>query len=354
MRESVKISIIIPMHNVTKYISTTIQSIINQSFSDLEVLCVDDHSTDGSKSIVESYSRRYPFIHLIINNKQSGVSESRNLGLDMADGKYIMFVDADDKLGKDMIKLMLSDAIQQKADLVIGSHKMFNDQEILQHNMYKIFPSLTIAGEKKIIMNPELFYPIYVWGKLFKRELIQKVRFPKHIQYCEDQCFTIFAYLNASKIFLSPQAIYYYRVREENDPSLVKKADQDPSNAINDIINVLKINYHYFEQFISGVLNRNLLFGHYLNRVILYNVHGIVRNMFIFATPNDQIKIIHLLNDWINNLDDKMVLNVKSIQLILVQQMMNYIQESTPEVKASYIVLLRNIKTKMQRAAGLQ
>ncbi|GAY77999.1 beta-1,3-glucosyltransferase [Sporolactobacillus inulinus] len=349
MKKVVKISIIIPMHNVEKYIATTLQSIIDQSINNVEVLCIDDHSEDNTQVIVSSLSKRYPFIHLLKNKNNLGVSESRNLGLDRASGKYVMFVDSDDKLESNMLELMYKAAIRQDADLVISNHMLFSGQGAFQNTFYEVFPSLRVEGEKKIINHPELFFLIYVWGKLFKCELLRDVRFPKKISYCEDQCPTVYAYLNANKIYMFPSAIYYYRQRDKDDSSLVRTADRNPHLAMSNIIDVLKINELYFRKFVKNSNIGKILFLHYLNRVILCNVSGVVRTMFVYAKPIEQIKIIKLMNQWIECYEDRVIQNVKGFHTVLIQQMMPFIQQSDIYVMKQYIVLLKNLKMKIEK-----
>ena len=118
MQEEVKISIIIPVYNVEKYLHECLDSIINQTFKDLEIICVDDGSTDKSSEILEEYEQKDKRF-TVISQPNKGVSAARNRGMQQAKGKYIMFVDSDDYIASNACELIYNSAEEKRCDILL-------------------------------------------------------------------------------------------------------------------------------------------------------------------------------------------------------------------------------------------
>ena len=211
-----KISIIVPVYNNAKYISKCIESIISQKFSNWELILVNGGSQDKTKEICEKYAHKDERI-ILINTINEGPSGARNIGLDYAHGEYCMFVDGDDYIEQDTLKI-LADEIKEK-DYQIIFYGNYND--ILNDGKY------TIKNEnlsKKCAFNDNSeFQKVYkdlldnhlvnqVWNKIYKKSFIDEVgaRFPKGINYSEDLIFNIKLYKKLQSGMVIDKALYHY------------------------------------------------------------------------------------------------------------------------------------------------
>ena len=181
-----KISVIVPVYNVEQYLPQCLDSIINQTYKDLEIICVDDGSPDNSGKILDEYAKKDNRIK-VIHQENGGLSEARNTGLDNATGDWISFVDSDDYVALDYYETMIKAVKENGADVVQCGHSVFSTQ-VDKTFSYK---TKTVEGFINIIKNLKRGY---VWNKLWKAELIQKnnLRFYPKI-YIEDILFSIMA-----------------------------------------------------------------------------------------------------------------------------------------------------------------
>lgn len=231
MTESM-ISIIVPVYNVEKYLGKCLDSIVNQTYSNLEIICVNDGATDSSRSILEEYAVKDQRIK-IIDKENGGLSDARNAGLRCASGEYLMFVDSDDWLDVTACEKSIHIAKEQQVDVVMWPYIREFGQVSLEKN---IFEKDTYFDKRdtyeKIyrrffgLYGDELAHPenadalVTVWGKLYRSELILKndIQFvdTREIATCEDALFNIkvFNYVNTSYFYNS--ALYHYR---KNDNS---------------------------------------------------------------------------------------------------------------------------------------
>ena len=124
-----KVSIIVPFHNVETYIEQCLKSLVNQTLTDIEIICIDDASTDASKDIVKGFMRKDERITLLNTEKPSGQSSARNMGLKIAKGDYIGFVDSDDWVEPDMFEKMYNRALDGDTDITMCQANLFDDKE---------------------------------------------------------------------------------------------------------------------------------------------------------------------------------------------------------------------------------
>lgn len=237
MEKNISVSIIIPVYNSEKYIARLLDDIIKQSFSDFEVIVVNDGSEDNSQSILENYAEKDKRIHSI-EVKNSGVSEARNLGLSLAKGKYIRFVDADDRLDADSIQCMMDVAQKDESlDLIIGSFR-----SIPEVNLY--YGEHAINGKQTLeqmsldfLFNIRSFYYGVVWNKLYKREIIEKynIKFNKVLTWCEDFIFNLdyFEYCNWFYFLPVKKQIYNYIQHPSSTTQLVYRLPKGKMQEIN-------------------------------------------------------------------------------------------------------------------------
>lgn len=237
MEKNISVSIIIPVYNSEKYIAQLLDDIMKQSFSDFEVIVVNDGSKDNSQSILESYVQKDKRIHAI-EVKNSGVSEARNLGLSLANGKYIRFVDADDRLDIDSMQYMLDAAEKDESlDLIIGSFR-----SIPEVNLY--YGEHAINGKQTLeqmsldfLFNIRSFYYGVVWNKLYKREIIQKynIKFNKELTWCEDFIFNLDYFEHCKWFYFLPvkKQIYNYIQHPSSTTQLVHRLPKEKMQEIN-------------------------------------------------------------------------------------------------------------------------
>ena len=208
-----KISVIIPVYNAEKTIKKCLNSVIEQSYQNLEIICVNDGSTDKSLDIIKTYKN----ITIINNKKNKGIGYSRNIGIKKATGDYISFIDSDDYIDKDMYKI-LSNMLKNNEDLIIFNYKRIKNN-ILTDNEYKfVNQNTTLADSPNIILDINLS----PWNKLYKRELLENIFFPEDLKY-EDAIFVTKAYNNAKSIKIIDNKLYNYVIGDKGETSRVDK-----------------------------------------------------------------------------------------------------------------------------------
>ena len=201
------ISIIVPVYNVEDYLERCIESILKQTYDDLEIILINDGSSDGSLKICKDYENKDPRI-VLVNQENKGVSYARNIGLEICKGQYIMFVDSDDHISARTVQELLNDINTYEADMSICSFlKVFDDSDIVIDEYNNT--TLKLNSEKALSLlldDHELCVP---WGKLYKATLFSHLRFDTE-KYNEDM-FTIHQLFDAcNNIALSNNPLYYY------------------------------------------------------------------------------------------------------------------------------------------------
>lgn len=208
------ISVIVPIYNVASYLPACLDSIIHQSYQDLEIILVNDGSTDDSLTICRQYQQRDKRIR-IISQKNGGVSAARNTGIEAANGLYITFVDPDDWLSTTTALETLYNLLQQKhVDIAIGSFNIFNDEESAYY-LYEHSQQISIYPVKqwlRFAYSDEITSQCVstLWGKLFKKDLFEHLRFPVGKIDEDDLCNWQLYLLTKSVVFLD-EALYIYR-----------------------------------------------------------------------------------------------------------------------------------------------
>ncbi|MDV4150428.1 glycosyltransferase [Clostridium sp. AL.422] len=210
----VMISIILPIYNVEKYLQECLESILNQSYKDYELIIVDDGSKDNSLKIVNSYKEKFKNL-VILTQENKGVSVARNLALSYANGDYISFVDSDDFLDEKMLEKVMKIALKTDAEIVITNYYLYYNKE----NIIKFLKDMPYFGfyDSSEIIDMMLKYKIQgqLWNKIFKRSLLNDNGFEfERGRYIQD-IFPVFKIIyNAKKIAYIDKALYFYRQRE--------------------------------------------------------------------------------------------------------------------------------------------
>lgn len=213
------VSIIVPVYNVEKYISKCLDSLVNQTYKNIEIIIVNDRTKDNCDEIVRRYLHDKR-INYIINEVNSGLSESRNNGLNVATGDYLMFVDSDDVLELNAVEILVSELKKQEFD-------------------YIIFNATTITEDDDIILSPSIKYssilsdkdnhvlgPQFAWSKIYKRSLFDNVKFPKGVNY-EDLATMPIVLFGLDNFELINKALYRYRIRMNSITGSVNKNQFD-------------------------------------------------------------------------------------------------------------------------------
>lgn len=205
-----KVSVIVPVYNAEKNLRTCLSSLINQTIDDIEIIAIDDASTDDSFEIMKEFVSRYSFVQIYHNDTNLGQGATRNKGISLAKGEYIGFVDSDDYVNINMYKSMY-DAAQLNGCLdVIVSRFIFvnNDDYYLQDFDY--------IDEKgyiyDVVKNPDivLSQSPSCWDKLFRRDLIENYMFLENVMW-EDVAFTYASLFKSNKILIMRNLDYFYR-----------------------------------------------------------------------------------------------------------------------------------------------
>ena len=226
-----EISVIVPVYNVEKYLSECIESVLAQTFSNFELILVDDGSTDSSGDICDSYAKRDLRIK-VIHKANGGVSSARNVGINASNGKYITFIDSDDAVDKDFFKIADQEINSRDIDVYISGLSMetWQDEEIISTQKYGI----ANAGQysiKKLLDNLEIGYPLICicgpWCKLFRSEIIKKnsIKFDTSMSLGVDTNFNMDVFLKCRYVYFSNRC--FYRYRRGNSNSLFSKFHKD-------------------------------------------------------------------------------------------------------------------------------
>lgn len=207
-----KISIIMPVYNVERYLKKCLDSVMNQTLEGIEIIAVNDGSKDNSLKILEEYQKNYPDRMKVYTTENHGVSHARNYGLTKAVGDYILFVDSDDFLEKNMCEKLYQKAVTDGNDIVICGRYNVIEREHIGEVKKDIVATDLICQNFKLIDNKfELAWiSPFPWDKLFKRDLLEGMLFPEKIRF-EDLVFTFEVICKAESIGVVEEALYNYR-----------------------------------------------------------------------------------------------------------------------------------------------
>ena len=187
MKENKKVSIIVPIYNVEKFVDKCIQSLINQTYQNIEIILLNDGSKDNSLKKIKDWQKKYPEKIKCESHKNIGVGMTRNKGIDLATGEYLTFVDSDDYLDNDFIETLMNNI--ENHDIIIAGYK-------------RVTKNGKILFERLVGKTPWAPYrQLVIWSKLYKTKLIKKnnIKF-NHLKTAEDAIFTLNAYFKTEKI----------------------------------------------------------------------------------------------------------------------------------------------------------
>lgn len=204
------ISVVVPVYNVEKYLRQCIDSILSQTYMNLEIILVDDGSRDSSGSICDEYAKIDNRI-VVLHKPNGGLSSARNAGIDIAKGEYIGFVDSDDWIEHDMYERLFDSICESGADIAVcGLFREYRDRAVrCSVNGNKVYRPDEAVG--KLLENSD--FQDHAWTKLYKKSLWSEIRYPLG-RYYEDMLTTYKLFLQSYKIVLINQCLYHYRQRK--------------------------------------------------------------------------------------------------------------------------------------------
>lgn len=226
-----KVSVVIPVYNAEKHLGFCLDGIIAQTYKNIEIITVDDGSTDSSPQILDGYKEKHPDIFKVIHQKNAGVFAARNAGIAEADGYYLMFSDNDDFMEPDFIENMVNTDCGY--DIIIGGYKRmeYSGKELFRVSL------------KEKPLSP--FIQLASWGKLYNAEFVKKNNLQfRNVEIADDFFFNISAYSLTDKIKIVPQTQYYWMFNAES----LSNTDSKALNRTDGIIKALediKNNIHF-------------------------------------------------------------------------------------------------------------
>ncbi|MDP3035370.1 MAG: glycosyltransferase [Methanobacteriaceae archaeon] len=261
-----KISIIIPVYNVEKYLEQCLESVINQTMRELEIICVNDGSTDSSPEILEEFAQKDERIK-IIHKENGGIASARNEGLKYVTGEYIGFVDSDDWIEHHMYETLYNNAKSKDCDMVMCSAHVFDDMNQKMRNDMPYFTLERLDESFDGIIfdhtHQNLIFGINVtaWNKLYESKFIQEnnIRFQEGLDF-EDNPFFYETYLKARNVSLIRDPLYFYRVNRKG--SFITSGNK----RFFDIVPIHRIN--------EDIIKEN--YPKYLDLFYNYKIHTII------------------------------------------------------------------------------
>ena len=244
-----KISVIVPVYNVERYLEECLNSIINQTFSDIEIICVNDGSTDNSAEILKKYEKQDNRIK-IVNKKNGGLSSARNIGMQFATGEFISFIDSDDWVDKTMLEKMYNNITTLNADISICAVHNFDEQK---QEIDDSLPYFTLALFNATFDNKVFSYAdtkdfimdvcVMAWNKLYRKSFLDecKATFPDGLIF-EDGPFFFSIFFKTQKVSIVREFLYYYRINRTG--SILQKHNKN----LMDIIDIVNLMYEEISQ----------------------------------------------------------------------------------------------------------
>lgn len=314
------VSIVVPIYNAENYLERSLKSLLKQTLKDIEIILVNDGSTDASLSICEDYKRRDSRI-VLINQENQGVSRARNVGIEHAKAKYIAFMDPDDDIDPRIYEILYSNIIDYKVDLVLCNYVVVKGEEqfkiMLPYNtgLHKRDNIVDIMLE---MIGPEFFGRPTVmassWRGLYKMSLIRKnnIIFPIDVHFMEDLMFNVNYLLDTSSLYINNLCLYHYHENPNSAVTKYKNYQWDNEQKIfSSILDRLQHN-NLYEMAISRLANR---WGRGVLSCIVNEVNpqnGIsnrnkLKNIKKFLTDSRTLEYIPCINTDKSSMKDKFI-----------------------------------------------
>ncbi len=260
------ISIIIPVYKVEKYLEKCIESVLKQTYTNLQIILVDDGSPDNCGKICDEYAKKDSRIE-VIHKANGGLSDARNVGISKAKGRYIGFVDSDDYIKEDMYEILLNLIKKYDADVSICNlYDVIDGNECIRNKENGIREYSRIDILKEILLDKNI--QSYAWNKLYKKELFDEIKYPIGKKY-EDIGTTFYLFEKCNKIVVTSEPEYYYLKRAD---SLVNNVTE---STILDYTEIIIQRYLYIKQNIKELRKYN---NYYLAKTLI-TAHNDIENL---------------------------------------------------------------------------
>ena len=251
------ISIIIPVYKVEKYLEKCIESVLKQTYTNLQIILVDDGSPDNCGKICDEYAKKDSRIE-VIHKANGGLSDARNVGINRANGRYIGFVDSDDYIKEDMYEKLINLIKEYNADVSICNlYDVIDGKEYVRNKDNGIHEYSRIDILKEILLDKNI--QSYAWNKLYKKELFDEIKYPIGKKY-EDIGTTFYLFEKCNKIVVTSEPEYYYLKRAD---SLVNNVTE---STILDYTEIIIQRYLYIKQNIEELRKYN---NYYLTKTLI-------------------------------------------------------------------------------------
>ena len=204
------VSIIVPIYKVEKYLANCLESIARQTYTNIQVLLVNDGSPDGCQSICETYCRKDERFKLI-NKKNGGLASARNAGIDIAEGKFIACVDSDDWIEPNMVEILQKNMVENDADMSVCSFYENYENKLKGESFSSSLEVISQEETVKRLITPGKFYG-FAWNKMYKRSLMGEQRYDEKIFKGEDSPFSLEYVLKCKKVVVQDIPLYHYRI----------------------------------------------------------------------------------------------------------------------------------------------
>ncbi len=274
------ISVIVPVYNVEKYLKKCIKSIMSQSYTNLEIILINDGSTDNSGKICDELKEQDKRIK-VIHKSNGGLSDARNAGLKIANGKYIGFVDSDDYIAEDMFETLYNINKKYNSDIsIVSFYEIYKDKVIGVRDSKKLQELTKIDAMKELLIDTNI--QSYAWNKLFRRELFEGLEFPTNKNF-EDIATTLLLFEKANKVVLLEKPKYYYVRRDDS------------------IVGVR--NYKTYKDYLDVIYDKYKYLDGKYEELDLYNAYNFVINMIWVYTIIVAFDLEEVYDDFKNQYD---------------------------------------------------
>lgn len=298
------ISIIMPVYKTEQYIEETIQSVLKQSYPNIELICVNDDTPDGAFEICKEYKKKYAWIKLIENSENQGLEFTRNHGLDEVKGDYVLFLDSDDTISSDMLEKMIDVAMIDNSDVVMSAYSTIIDGKDIPVLVNAVSPfdqTMDMRTFASLLLDPiEWKILCCVGTKLYKKSVIQNnhLRFDKKFKYNEDGGF-ILSFLHVCQR-ISYVNIPFYKYRIRNADSIMSSYRPDMFQSIikvNELLRDVLVTNDVFDSK-AELYYRKLLFiiidslrneARFSNKKTFHNVLNMILNYEDYEKMRDTL-----------------------------------------------------------------
>lgn len=258
MLSNPKISVVVPCYNIAEYLPRCIESILNQTYRNLEIILISDGSTDNTDKVIKEYSLKDNRIIPVFKNN-TGVSDTRNIGINMATGEYIGFVDGDDYIEPQMYEVLMKNALENNADIShCGYQMVFPSRVDYYYNTGEKVIQDNLKGLKDIIRGD--YIEPGVWNKLYNKNILNNVFMDKSIRINEDVLFNFYAFVNSKKSVYEDIPFYHYILRK-GSASTTKINDNKLFDPVKVRQEIFEYCYEHYNEEISSCAYSSYLYS---------------------------------------------------------------------------------------------